>query len=67
MRLAEERGVGLAELDLASLKDIDPRIDERVYGVLTVGASVQSRTSYGGTAPESVRTQIANARDALDN
>jgi argininosuccinate lyase len=65
VRLAEERGVGLAELDIGNLKEIDPRIDERVYGVLTVDASVQSRTSYGGTAPENVRAQIAEARKAL--
>jgi argininosuccinate lyase len=65
VRTAEERNVGLAELDLATLKQIDPRIDERVYEVLSVDASVRSRTSYGGTAPDNVRAQIAAAREAL--
>jgi argininosuccinate lyase len=65
VRLAEERGVRLAELDIEGLKSIDPRIDERVYGVLTVEASVRSRTSYGGTAPDNVRAQVADARRAL--
>jgi argininosuccinate lyase len=65
VKLAEERGCGLAELDLDSLRDIEPRIDERVYEVLNVNASVRSRTSYGGTAPERVREQIAAAREAL--
>ena len=63
---AEERGVGLAELELEAMRGIDPRIDERVFGVLTVDASVRSRTSYGGTAPERVREQIARAKRALD-
>jgi argininosuccinate lyase len=65
VRMAEERNVGLSELELATLKEIDPRIDERVYEVLSVDASVRSRTSYGGTAPDNVRQQIAAARDAL--
>jgi argininosuccinate lyase len=47
------------------LKAIDPRIDERVVDVLSVDASVRSRTSYGGTAPERVREQIAAAKKEL--
>jgi argininosuccinate lyase len=65
VRMAEEQGVGLAELALNDLQNIDKRIDERVYGVLTVDASVRSRTSFGGTAPDNVRRQIAAARKAL--
>jgi argininosuccinate lyase len=65
VKLAEDNACGLAELDLDSLRAIDPRIDERVYEVLNVNASVRSRTSYGGTAPERVREQIAAARKAL--
>jgi argininosuccinate lyase len=64
---AEERGMGLAELELGVLQAIDPRIDERVYGILTVDASVRSRTSYGGTAPERVREQIERAKRALED
>jgi argininosuccinate lyase len=63
---AEAGGVGLAELELDALRAIDPRIDERVYDVLTVDASVRSRTSYGGTAPERVREQIERAKRALE-
>jgi argininosuccinate lyase len=33
--------------------------------VLSVDASVRSRTSYGGTSPERVREQIAAAKEAL--
>jgi hypothetical protein len=35
------------------------------FGVLSVGASVGSRTSYGGTAPDRVREQIAKAKADL--
>jgi argininosuccinate lyase len=65
VKAAEERGCGLSELPLEGLREIDPRIDERVFEVLGVDASVRSRTSYGGTAPERVREQIAAAKDEL--
>jgi argininosuccinate lyase len=67
VRVAEEKGVGLADLELAELQAIDNRIDERVLDVLTLEASVRSRTSYGGTAPERVREQIAEARRSLES
>jgi argininosuccinate lyase len=66
VKAAEERGRDLADLPLDVLQSIDARIDERVYGVLSVDASVRSRTSYGGTAPERVREQIAAAKDDLN-
>jgi argininosuccinate lyase len=66
VKAAETAGTALATLPLETLKAIDERIDERVYAVLTVDASVASRKSYGGTAPEQVRARIAEARAALD-
>ncbi len=65
VKAAEEQGCNLDALSLEALKAIDPRIDERVFGVLSVDASVRSRTSYGGTAPERVREQIAKAKAEL--
>jgi argininosuccinate lyase len=62
VKLAESEGVALAALPLEALQAIDPRIDQRVFGVLTVDASVASRTSHGGTAPDQVRARIAEAR-----
>ncbi len=44
---------------LPDLQAINPAITDKVFGVLTVEASVASRTSYGGTAPAEVRQQIA--------
>lgn len=63
--LAEARGVKLDALPLADLQAIDARIDARVYQVLTVEASVASRSSFGGTAPQRVRAAIAAAREEM--
>ena len=52
--LAEEKGCDLPELALADMQKIEPRITRQAYKVLTVEASVASRTSFGGTAPENV-------------
>jgi argininosuccinate lyase len=65
VKAAEEAGVALADLPIAALQAIDSRIDARVYDVLTVDASVASRKSHGGTAPDQVRARIAEARAAL--
>ncbi|OAP43491.1 argininosuccinate lyase [Sinorhizobium glycinis] len=57
--LAEQKGCDLANLSLAELQAINPAITDKVFDVLTVEASVASRTSFGGTAPAEVRRQIA--------
>ncbi|WP_296680838.1 argininosuccinate lyase [Novosphingobium sp.] len=65
VKLAESRGLALDALPLADLQVIDARIDQRVFAVLSVDASVASRASYGGTAPEQVMARIAEARRDL--
>jgi len=63
--LAEQQGCGLDALSLGDFKAIDPRLDARVYAVLSVEASVKSRQSYGGTAPANVLAQAARWKAAL--
>ncbi|MDP3067682.1 MAG: argininosuccinate lyase, partial [Methylocystis sp.] len=53
--LAEARGVGLEVLTLEDMQSIEPRINADVCDVLGVEKSVQSRKSFGGTAPDNVR------------
>ncbi|UYV17456.1 argininosuccinate lyase [Porphyrobacter sp. ULC335] len=65
VKLAESRGIALDQLSIEDLKVIDARIDESVYAALSVDASVAARASYGGTAPDQVRWQVAAARKAL--
>jgi argininosuccinate lyase len=57
--LAEAREVDLAALDLGAMQSIEPGITADVYSVLTVAASVASRTSFGGTAPANVAKEAA--------
>ena len=59
---AEAAGKALDELGLDELRAIDARIDERALPRLSVEASVDSRRSAGGTAPERVSDAIAAAR-----
>jgi argininosuccinate lyase len=63
--MAEARRIGLEALSLEDLRELHPAVDERVFGVLGVDASVKSRTSFGGTAPDNVRREIAAWRGRL--
>ena len=54
---AAEVGVPLHRLPLATMREVEPRISEDVFSVLSVDRSVRSRTSFGGTAPKNVRAQ----------
>ena len=57
--MAEARGIDLAELSLADMQGVEQGITADIFSVLTVEASVASRTSYGGTAPANVAEQAA--------
>ena len=65
VKKAEELGVGLADLPLSELQALDKRITQAIYDVLTPEASVASRRSYGGTAPDQVRAQIKRWKEVL--
>ncbi|WP_137899296.1 argininosuccinate lyase [Sphingomonas sp. 2SG] len=65
VKRAEELGVRLDELPYAEFVGIDARVNESLYDVLSVDASVASRTSFGGTAPANVRAAIAAVRESL--
>lgn len=62
---AEARGVDLAGLSLEEMQAEEPRITADVFSVLTVDASVASRTSHGGTAPANVAREAARWRREL--
>ncbi len=63
VRRAEERACALAELPLAEMQAVEPRITEAVFDVLSIERAVESRTSQGGTAPDLVRRAAAKARE----
>lgn len=62
---AEEKDCDLDGLTIEDLKEVDERIDSRVFKVLSVENSVKSRTSYGGTSPKNVREQAARWKEQL--
>ncbi|MDM7932524.1 argininosuccinate lyase [Tabrizicola sp.] len=57
--MAEAKGVDLPDLTLDQMQTVHAGIRADVFAVLGVENSVRSRTSYGGTAPDQVRAQIA--------
>ena len=63
--LAEKKGCDLPELSLAEMNAVHAGITQDVYSVLGVENSVRSRMSYGGTAPDQVRAQVARWQAAL--
>lgn len=65
VKMAEDQGCDLPDLALSDMKKVCKDITDQVYDVLTVYNSTQSRTSYGGTAPDQVRFQIARWKEVL--
>ncbi|HTZ69157.1 MAG TPA: argininosuccinate lyase [Acetobacteraceae bacterium] len=62
---AEQAGVTLENLPLATMQNVHADITEAVYDVLSVTASVASRQSYGGTAPAQVAAQAKRWQETL--
>ncbi|MFI0396632.1 argininosuccinate lyase [Paracoccus jiaweipingae] len=62
--MAEGKGCDLPDLTLADMQSVNAAITDDVFTVLGVHNSVASRTSYGGTAPDQVRAQVARWRAA---
>ena len=62
VRLAEEKGCALEDLSLEEMGAVEAGITADVFDVLGVENSVKSRTSFGGTAPDTVRRAAAEAR-----
>ncbi|MFT8445318.1 MAG: argininosuccinate lyase [Acetobacter orientalis] len=63
---AEAKGVDLADLTLAEMQEEEPGITQDIYSVLTVEASIASRTSFGGTAGNNVAQQARKWLNALE-
>ena len=65
VRLAEDRGCGLADLKLPDLLQFSPLIEKDVFAALTLEGALKARSHIGGTAPARVKTAIAKARKSL--
>ena len=65
VKQAQQQGLDLAELPLATLRTFNAAIDNDVYQVLTLRGSLDARNVLGGTAPAQVRAQVARHRARL--
>jgi argininosuccinate lyase len=65
VKRAEEMGVTLDKLPLDEMQKIEPAITDKVFAVLSLDASVNSRMSLGGTAPARVKEQVRLWRERL--
>jgi argininosuccinate lyase len=63
VRLAEQKNLALSNLTLAEMQQIESKITDDVYSVLTAEHSVASRVSFGGTAPDNVKKAAKAARE----
>ena len=63
--MAEKGGCDLPDLSLEQMKTVHEGITASVFDVLGVHNSVASRTSFGGTAPDRVREQVARWKEHL--
>jgi argininosuccinate lyase len=65
VKRAEELNLPLEKLPLADMQKVEPGITQDVFSVLSLDASVNSRDSFGGTAPRPVREQVQFWREKL--
>jgi len=63
--MAEAQGCDLPDITLEQMQSVHADITQDVFSVLTVENSVNSRVSYGGTAPAQVRAQVARWKDIV--
>jgi len=63
--MAEKQGCDLPDLTLEQMQSVHAEITKDVFDVLGVENSVNSRMSYGGTAPAQVRAQVERWKEIL--
>jgi argininosuccinate lyase len=65
VHLADKKGVDLAALSLEAYQAVCPQFEQDVYRVFDPLESVTRRKALGGTAPEAVKNQLAEAKKLL--
>ena len=65
VKCAEVLKLDLDKLPLEEMQKVEPAVTADVFTVLSLQASVASRMSMGGTAPDRVREQLAFWKDKL--
>ena len=65
VKLAENKKINLDELKLSEMQEIEPKITQDIFNVLSVQNSVNSRNSYGGTSLNEVKKSIEKAKQGF--
>ncbi|MDR2760355.1 MAG: argininosuccinate lyase [Rickettsiales bacterium] len=66
VKMAEEKGLALEEMDLADMQRICKNIDGDVFKFIAMETSLNSRKSYGGTAPEMVKKAVEEGKRIME-
>lgn len=66
VRACEQQDIELSEVSVATLAQVDARLEPAVLECMTLDAAVAARSGYGGTAPARVAEQIARLQSAID-
>jgi len=67
VKMAEEKNLDLHQLKISDLQKVEKKISAKIFDVLSVENSVDSRKSFGGTATNAVKNQIDVAKKFLQN
>ncbi len=65
VKIAEDKNLQLHELTFEDVKKVAPNINPDIFANLTAQNSINAKTSYGSSSKESVKTQIALAKDFI--
>ncbi len=65
VKLAEKKGIGLAEISLPDWREISPLFEADVYETFSLEAAISQRCSWGGTSRDQVLKQLAFAENTL--
>jgi len=62
---AEEKGKELVDLSFKEIKGFSKLIEVDIFEYISVQGSIESKTSYGGTASDNVRKMVIQARNRI--
>jgi argininosuccinate lyase len=65
VKIAEDKEVSLENLDLKTMQTVFNGIDGDVFEAINIKNSLNSRKSYGGTAPECVAREIKEGKNII--
>jgi len=63
VRLAEKQNKPIEELSLTEMQNIEPNITIEVFNILNIDTALNSRNSFGATAPDNVKKACSEARN----